>query len=697
MRISLNKKEPRRFSPPVRRAHSATERLATWALFVLASSSLASRVRAEPAAPTPPTPLTTSEASPDDTAARSSAPAQSFEGLHLGGHAGAGLAQARRSASAPDVPASTSSGSLAGGVQIGWDHSITAHVLIGVEGDISFPDFLQDGIVAGAAQPGGAGEEKLDFTSTLRARTGVAFGRWLFYGSGGLLWGQSRLVQGASAAGLTNIARGYREGFSGGAGVEVALAAGWSLKLEALLGRLGSANGARGNSDSATSMALQSFQLGVDWRFEHTGAATALGDLDRWLAEPGNWNIHGQATYIEQGDLKFHSPYEGPNSLSGAGQLKNTATATAFLGVRLWSGAELYFNPELDQGYGLSDTLGIAAFPNGEAEKASYPYPRFNYDRLFLRQTFDLGGEVESVEDGPNQLPGTRDRSRVTLTVGKLSVGDVFDVNSYANDPRTQFLNWNVYGGGSYDWTMDQPGWTWGAIAELNQDWWALRVGYFLVPTVSNGDTFDLHIPARGETAAEGELRYRLLQQPGVLRLFGWVNRANMGSYAEALQRAAGTQAAPDITQTREIRANYGFVLNLEQAITSDLGVFSRVTWSPGHDEIIGWTDCDESATLGVSWMGAGWGRPRDRVGVGGLLEGLSPEARAYFAAGGLGILIGDGGLNYRPERVLELYYSLSVTAFLALSVDYQLVANPAYNADRGPVSIFAARLHAEF
>ena len=94
---------------------------------------------------------------------------------------------------------------------------------------------------------------------------------------------------------------------------------------------------------------------------------------------------------------------------------------------------------------------------------------------------------------------------------------------------------------------------------------------------------------------------------------------------------------------------------------------------------------------------GTSWGRPNDRIGVGGVLEGLSAVARAYFAAGGTGILIGDGALNYRPEKVLETYYSYSLNAWSSLSVDYQFVADPAYNADRGPLHIFAGRFHAEF
>jgi high affinity Mn2+ porin len=169
-----------------------------------------------------------------------------------------------------------------------------------------------------------------------------------------------------------------------------------------------------------------------------------------------------------------------------------------------------------------------------------------------------------------------------------------------------------------------------------------------------------------------------------------------MGSYAEAVAMPRSTPGYPNITQTRQIRFTYGIVANVEQAITHDVGVFSRASWTPGLVEVMGWTECDESVALGGRLLGSAWHRPKDTVGLAGLFEGLSPQAQAYFAAGGLGVLVGDGRLTYRPEEVLEAYYSLSVRDWAAVTVDYQLFANPAYNADRGPVSIYAVRLHVE-
>ena len=354
-------------------------------------------------------------------------------------------------------------------------------------------------------------------------------------------------------------------------------------------------------------------------------------------------------------------------------------------------------NPELMQGFGLNNTLGVAGFPNGEAQKSNFPASRIDIARVFVRQTFGLGGEQEMIEDGPNQVAGKQDSSRITVTAGRFAVLDIFEGNGYSHDPRVDFLNWNMYCCGSYDVTMDKIGYTWGAAVELNQKNWAIRGGYLLVPTVSNVNTFDTQIPEHGEYIGELEVRYSLFAQPGKLRLMGWANIATMGSYTEALAMPATTPNYPDITQTRQVRTNYGFVVNMEQAITPDLGIFARASWSPGLVELIGWTDCDESFSFGTVLKGSAWGRPDDKIGVGGLVEGLSPIARAYFAAGGLGILIGDGQLNYRPEQILEADYAYSLNKWATLTFDYQFVANPGYNADRGPVSVFTGRLHAQF
>ena len=568
-----------------------------------------------------------------------------------------------------------------------------------MEADVSFPNFLDDDdLVSSRPTSAGSVAERIDVLGRARGRLGYALDRWLLYGAGGLAWSLGRFTQSSGQPPTDDARFHFRPGWTAGAGVEFVFAPRWTTRLEYVYDRLARAEAtfAPGASIEST-IGLHSVRLALDWRIHGLDAdETRLDFVAPWAGDGRNWSLHGQFTYVEQGYFTFHSPYEGSNSLSGASQMRNTASATVFLGRRLWRGGEIYFNPELMQGFGLSDVHGVAAFPNGEAQKSSFRIPRFNAARLFLSQTFGLGGGKESIEDGPNQIAGERSISRLTVTVGKFAVLDYFLVSSYAGEPRTAFLNWNAYGGGSYDWTMDKLSWTWGGLVDLNQMWWAIRAGYFLLPEVSNSNTFDTHIPKRGQVTAELELRSPF-SQPGKLLLFGWLSHGNMGSYADALAEPFSTAGYPDVTLTRQERTNYGFVVSAEQAMTAELGLFSRASWSPGRTEIMGWTDCDESLSVGAALKGRYWRRPSDTLGVAWVAEGLSAISRQYFAAGGMGILIGDGKLNYRPEMVLETYYAFSPVGWAALTFDYQLIANPGYNADRGPVSIFSGRLHAAF
>jgi high affinity Mn2+ porin len=245
---------------------------------------------------------------------------------------------------------------------------------------------------------------------------------------------------------------------------------------------------------------------------------------------------------------------------------------------------------------------------------------------------------------------------------------------------------------------MDLLSWTWGGLVELNQRSWAVRAGYFLLPAVSNTNRFDLDVPRNGQWTAELEVRHQLLGRTGKVQLFGWLSHGNIGSYPEALATAAATGQRPDVSLTRgHDRYNSGVVVSLEQPVTDDLGLFSRVSWSPERGETMGWTDCGESFSLGGVLKGTSWRRPRDTVGVAALVEGLSPVARRYLGEGGMGTIIGDGALNYRPEMVLETYYTAAAGAWTALTLDHQLIANPGYNADRGPVSVLSVRVHASF
>ena len=641
-------------------------------------------------------------ASAGDSTASQNRPQSRFDwsGWYVGGHVG--LSQGRGTSTLSDpnpLSAGDSFGSLYGGVQAGYNYVFPSRLLLGAEADITFPNFqtYADGLIfSGATAQGTTVTDQIDYIATLRGRIGYAFDHWLIFTTGGFAWSQARFGE-TNAAGDEDLILLTRTGWTLGLGAEAAIAPDWTVRIEYLYDRFGGVSGVFPSGTGYQSVFdINTLRVGLNYKLGVSDADMTARSSDLWPIARDNWNIHGQFTVIEQGYPAFHSPYEGANSLSGGSQAQNTESATAFIGYRPSDGTEIYINPELTQGAGLSTTHGIAAFPSFEAQKANFPMPRIDMARVYVQQTFGLGGEQETIEDGPNQIAGTKDISRITVIAGRFAVTDFFDNNAYAHDGRTQFFNWNIDCCGSYDWTMDQISYTWGAMAELNQKFWAVRAGYFLVPVVSNSDDFDMNFPD-GEYIGELELRYALFSQPGKLRLMAWANRANMGSYTAALAEPITTPNYPDITLVRQVRTNYGFDANLEQAITADLGVFSRATWSPGLDEIIAWTDCDQSLSTGAVLKGTSWGRPNDTIGMGGVLEGLSPEARAYFAAGGLGILIGDGALNYRPEKVLESYYSYSLNKWASLTFDYQFVGDPGYNADRGPVHIFSGRLHAQF
>ena len=624
-----------------------------------------------------------------------------WTGLYFGGHVGYSRGWVNNTLFDPNPTTSASTfGSLYGGFQIGYNYLLRSRLLLGIETDISFPEFFEDGLTAGlGTAQGTAVTDQIDYIATLRGRLGYASGHWLVYATGGFAWSQARLGETLGLLADEDRIIRTRTGWAAGMGSEVAIAADWTAKLEYLYYHFRDVAGAFPSGTAYQSaFDMQMLRVGLDRQLDWANAGSAAGwTNDSRLLASGDSNVHGQFTFIGQGYGPFHSPYFGNNSLYGSGQFQNTTSATAFIGMRPWSGTEIYVNPEGMQGFGLSETFGVAGFPNGEAQKAGFPTPAFNLARVFVRQTFGLGGEQETMEDGPNQLAGKQDISRITVTAGKFSVTDLFDNNTYSHDPRTSFLNWNLMCCGAYDWIMDKISYTWGAAVELNQKYWAFRTGYFLAPVVSNDNRFDTRIPGHGEYIGELELRYSLFSQPGKLRLMGWANVANAGSYSEALALPPDSPNYPDITLTRQIRTNYGFGLNVEQALTDQLGLFSRASWNRGLTEIIGWTDCNESFSLGAVLRGKAWGRSDDKIGLAGVIDGLSAEARAYFAAGGDGILIGDGQLNYRPEKILEAYYAYSLNKWSVLTLDYQFIADPAYNADRGPVSIYAMRFHAEF
>ncbi|MDI1267437.1 MAG: carbohydrate porin [bacterium] len=623
------------------------------------------------------------------------APAFDWSGFYIGGHTGYGRGAGSAVLTDPlavSVNNSVFSGVI-GGVQGGYNMRLPSGLLLGVEADLTFPNYLiSNSIIATLTGAQNEVVQQLDYVGTVRGRLGYASGHWLLYATGGFAYAGERYIN-TPDVGPDQKHVHVRPGWAAGGGVEYGFAPHWSIKAEYLYTQFDRANVRfpSGAQYTSTALDLQQVRIGLNRKIGGPGSRTP----EDWInPESDRWEIHGQTTYLPQGYPGFRAPYTGPNSFTTARQAQATWSNSLYLNARLWEGGEVYYNPELLQGFGLNDTTGAAGFPNGEAQKSNFPYPHYNTSRLFLRQTFGFGGGQEELASGATQLGGKVDVNRLTIQAGKFAVPDVFDGNAYAKDTRKDFMNWSMWAPGAFDYSADKVGLTYGVTAELNQKHWAMRGGYFLAQAVSNSNAFDTNVFQRGSYVGELELRYSLFSMPGKVRTIGWVNSINAGSYRETLNNPAFNL---DISQTRTGRIKYGYVVSVEQTLTDDLGLFGRWSWNNGKTEIMAFTDIDASLSMGASIKGIRWGRPDDVIGIGGAINALSRDHRDFIAAGGLGVLIGDGQLNYRKERILETYYAYAINKQLTLTADYQLITNPAYNADRGPVHVFSGRFHGEF
>jgi len=408
-------------------------------------------------------------------------------------------------------------------------------------------------------------------------------------------------------------------------------------------------------------------------------------------------NAYFQATYIWQSHAPMRALYTGPNSLSPNHEKGYSLSATAYFGLRPWSGAELYFNPELIQAVSLSNLTGLGGLSNGENQKTAGSTPTIYRARLYARQTWGLGGGTDRVESSANQLGGPVDKRRLVLTAGNLSVIDLFDANSYSHDPRTQFLNWAQMTHGAFDFAADARGYSWGAALEYYRDDWAIRFGRFLQPFQSNGLQLDYRIAGHHGDQVELEHAHEILGQPGKIRLLGFRNVARMGGFRDALDFAAVNGGTPDVAKVRKDQVKYGFGVDLEQKLNDDVGLLARASWNNGAVETYAFTEIERSVTGGVNVKGSRWGRPDDNVFLGVIRNGLSAAHRDYLASGGLGFFIGDGRIDYRPEAIFEAAYVAKAFKGAWVTLDFQRIRNPAYNADRGPVTIAGARLHFEY
>ena len=435
--------------------------------------------------------------------------------------------------------------------------------------------------------------------------------------------------------------------------------------------------------------------FGLTLAMRITAPAAARDELAQVQVQQ-NWALHAQATFVTQSVLGFSSPYVGPNSLTPS-QIKETFDATLYAGVRPWRGTELWINPEIDQGFGLSNTLGAAGFPSAEAYKVGKSNPYVRLQRLFLRQTIDLGGVTQSVAAAANQLAGGQTADRLVLTAGKVGVGDIFDTNTYAHDPRGDFLNWSVVDAGNFDYAADAWGYSYGVAGEWHQGPWTFRLGAFNLSKVPNGETLERDF-SQFQLVSEVEHRHSIAGHPGAVRVTMFRNRGNFSRFDDALALAAVTGRAVDPSLTRRRMSRTGGHINIEQEVTDTLGLFARAGISDGAIEPYDFTDIDRTVAIGGTLNGKSWGRPDDRIGLAAVVNCISQAHERYLGAGGIGVLVGDGQLP-RPgsELIAEAYYGWHAARDIEITLDYQFIGNPGYNRDRGPANVLAVRLHGAF
>ena len=615
--------------------------------------------------------------------------------------------------------ANNQGGSWFNGLQIGYNRMLQNRVVIGAEADISassFPNYSGNriGNTINVLQGTETYSDNVFASGTVRGRIGYAPGNWLFYATAGFAWTNEQFM--LTSANGTDSTFQQRVGWVVGAGVEGPLIPHWTVKAEYFYTGYGNRNidFPSAGQQFTSNLSEQEFRLGVNYHFNEKPNAAAFFDPDRI-------NIHGQVTYTWQGYPAFHSapgalvvaspPFLG---FPAGGEGREIGEGTLYVGTRLWKGAEFWINPEIDQGLGLGNSIGVAAFPNGESFKIGSSEPYAKVQRAFVRQTIDLGGETETVPADINQFAGTRTSDRLVFTFGRMSPLDVFDTNRYANNSKTQFLNWGLLYGLPFDWGGDAWGYGWGATAEWYQGRFTYRLGWFDTEKSAIAD----NTPASTDYGVDptfkqfdimGEIeeRHELWGQPGKVKFIANLISANLGTYGNAIAQsnsacaaalAGGAPGFPALACVRTYTQKVDAHINIEQAITPDIGVYSRIGWAPGYIEDLAVTDSNLFISGGVSIGGRSWGRPADTIGIGYVYNKISQAEQQYLNLGGLGSFVGDGQLaNPRAENVLEAYYSWQLTPSTAVTFDYQLFANPGFNGDRGPINIFASRVHWQF
>jgi high affinity Mn2+ porin len=428
-------------------------------------------------------------------------------------------------------------------------------------------------------------------------------------------------------------------------------------------------------------------------------ANTAPESMFPRLKDTRFW-LSGQANFIFQTNPPFFAKYSGTHSLDPNYEKATSRVLTLYTGARLNDSTEILVDIEEAGGAALTTGLGLAGFTNLDIVRnpllSKAPYPA----RAMVHKVFALS--KDKIENERNflslfdQLP----RRRLEIRVGKFSMVDFFDQNSAGSDTHLQFLNWTIDNNGAYDYAADTRGYTVGGVADYEDPKFSFKFAEGLMPKVANG--IDLVWKPWQAHAENFEFDWQhgiLPKKPGVIRLIAFTNHANMGIYRQAVaQFEVGQAPVPDITNHPwHITLKYGFGINVEQNLSPNFVAFARWGWNNGRTESFAYTEVDSTFLEGLGVYGTKWHRKQDRAGIAFVSNGICKDHQTYLADGGLGFLLGDGGLNYGRENILETYYTAHVWRGIYVSPGVQHINNPGYNRDRGPVTVPSFRLHVEF
>ncbi|HEV2134454.1 MAG TPA: carbohydrate porin [Terracidiphilus sp.] len=423
---------------------------------------------------------------------------------------------------------------------------------------------------------------------------------------------------------------------------------------------------------------------------------------------PRFW-ISGQANTIAQMHRRFHSPYEGPNSLIDDFEIKESEVATLYLGYQLHPDSrystDLIVDFENAGGRGISQALGLAGETNLDVVRnpnlSSKPY----LARGEIHQIVGLTDEMVDQERGPLALAASVPARRFEIRIGKMGLPDTFDVNAVGSDSHLQFTNWTIDNNGAWDYAADTRGYTVGGILEYDDRIWSARYGIAAMPVVANGIALDWALSRANGQNWEFELRKGLLsrllnpKRNGAVRVLTYVNHAHMGNYRESVEEyLAGRTPTPNIIATEHFGAvKYGFGFNTEQDVTSSMRLFARLGWNDDRTESFAYTEVAQTISFGGDCVGKAWLRPNDKIGVAFVSNAIKRDHQNYLRYGGLGFLLGDGGLTYGRENITEWYYNAHLWRGLFGAIGGTYIVNPGYNRARGPVYVGTMRVHIDF